>query len=443
MSSTTATPFDNGSSAEHSRPSGPPRISLVVPCYNEEPVLAETCARVSALLGQLTRDNRIASYSVYFIDDGSTDRTWDLIQDLAASESSIHGIKLSRNFGQQSAILAGLMTAPGDAVISIDADLQDHLDSIAEMLDAYAGGAEIVYGIRKDRGTDGIFKRSSAETYYRLLHVLGVKLVFNHADFRLLSRRVVEALRAFKETNLFLRGLIPQLGFRSALVYYDRQARTAGETKYPLGKMISLAINGIVSFTDVPLKAITVLGLLVSLFSFGMAAWALAVRFFDPAAVPGWASTVIPLYFLGRYPASLPGGDRAISSEAVCRGKSAAAVHHREDHLTTFPDEQTTCGWAKSLVQQPQKRVAFSERRNVDLQVGELAKSATRRSPDSRKVTNVACLKRILGACGAWQIPAEIPPSAMAEPSVIVSSKFSSCRCSLRMHFRSMAACRI
>ncbi len=299
MSSTTATPFDNGSSAEHSRPSGPPRISLVVPCYNEEPVLAETCARVSALLEQLNRDNRIASYSVYFIDDGSTDRTWDLIQDLAASDSSIHGIKLSRNFGQQSAILAGLMTAPGDAVISIDADLQDHLDSIAEMLDAYAGGAEIVYGIRKDRGTDGIFKRSSAETYYRLLHVLGVKLVFNHADFRLLSRRVVEALRAFKETNLFLRGLIPQLGFRSALVYYDRQARTAGETKYPLGKMISLAINGIVSFTDVPLKAITVLGLLVSLFSFGMAAWALAVRFFDPAAVPGWASTVIPLYFLG------------------------------------------------------------------------------------------------------------------------------------------------
>jgi polyisoprenyl-phosphate glycosyltransferase len=192
-----------------------------------------------------------------------------------------------------------LLTAPGDALISLDADLQDNLDSVEEMLDAYAAGAEVVYGIRSSRGADSFFKRTSAESYYHLLRAFGVKLVFNHADYRLHGRRAIEELRKFKESTLFLRGLIPQLGFRSALVYYDRLERPAGETKYPLGKMISLALNGIISFTDIPLKTITVLGILVSLFSFGMAAWALAVRFFDPSAVPGWASTVIPLYFLG------------------------------------------------------------------------------------------------------------------------------------------------
>jgi polyisoprenyl-phosphate glycosyltransferase len=277
----------------------PPVLTLVVPCYNEEPILLDSKARIRTMLDSLVKEERVTAPSIYFIDDGSADKTWELIEQLASRDPCVHGLKLSRNFGQQSAILSGLLTAPGDVLISLDADLQDDLESIGEMLDAYRAGAEVVYGIRNNRGTDSFFKRASAESYYGLLRAFGVKLVFNHADFRLLSRRVVEELRNFKESNLFLRGLIPQLGFRSALVYYNRQQRLAGESKYPLGKMISLALNGIVSFTDVPLKTITVLGILVSLFSFGMAAWALAVRFFDPAAVPGWASTVIPLYFLG------------------------------------------------------------------------------------------------------------------------------------------------
>jgi len=164
---------------------------------------------------------------------------------------------------------------------------------------AYAGGAEVVYGIRRTRKTDSFFKRTTAEGYYRLLQAMGVELKFNHADFRLLSRRVVEELRSCKESNLLLRGLIPQLGFPSAVVYYDRHARRAGETSYPISKMVSLAVNGITSFTAMPLKIITVLGMLISLFSFLLAAWALFVRFFTSAAVPGWASIVIPLYMLG------------------------------------------------------------------------------------------------------------------------------------------------
>jgi glycosyltransferase involved in cell wall biosynthesis len=208
-------------------------------------------------------------------------------------------LKLSRNFGQQSAILAGLLTVPGDVLISLDADLQDDPAAMGAMIRAYAGGAEIVYGIRRSRQKDSFFKRTTAERYYWLLRRMGVQLVFNHADFRLLSRRVVEELRNYRETNLLLRGLIPQLGFNSAFVYYDRNARCAGESKYPLAKMIALAVTGITSFTEIPLKIITVLGMVVSLFSFGLAAWALAVKFFKPEAVPGWASIVIPLYMLG------------------------------------------------------------------------------------------------------------------------------------------------
>jgi glycosyltransferase involved in cell wall biosynthesis len=278
---------------------GCPRLTLVVPCHNEAPVLPETVKRLVALLGRLTDGVLIAEPSIFFVDDGSTDGTWPLIERLAAEDACIHGLKLSRNFGQQSAILAGLLAAPGDALISLDADLQDDVAAMEEMVRAYAGGAEIVYGIRRSRQTDGFFKRTTAEGFYRLLQSMGVELIFNHADFRLMSRRVVEELRTYNEHNLLLRGLIPQLGFSSALVYYDRQPRYAGETHYSLAKMVSLAVNGITSFTEIPLKIITLLGMLVSFFSFGLAAWALIARFFNPAAVPGWASIVIPLYMLG------------------------------------------------------------------------------------------------------------------------------------------------
>ena len=276
-----------------------PRITLVVPCRNEEQVLPETASRLAALLGRMTQDGAIAEPSIFFVDDGSADGTWRVIEWLAIEDGRIHGLKLSRNFGQQSAILAGYLAAPGDALISIDADLQDDIAAIEEMVRAYASGAEVVYGIRSSRKTDSFFKRTTAEGYYRLLHAMGVELKFNHADFRLLSRRVVEELRSCKESNLLLRGLIPQLGFPSALVYYERHERFAGETKYPISKMISLAVSGITSFTAIPLKIITVLGMLISLFSFGLAAWALFAKFFTSAAIPGWASIVIPLYMLG------------------------------------------------------------------------------------------------------------------------------------------------
>ena len=249
-----------------------PKIALVVPCHDEEQVLPETASRLATLLDRLTREGSISESSgVFFVDDGSVDGTWQAIEKLVREDARIHGLKLSRNFGQQSAILAGLLTAPGDASISIDADLQDDIAAIEDMVRAYKGGAEVVYGIRRSRKTDSFFKRTTAESYYRLLQTMGVELKFNHADFRLLSRRVVEELRSCKESNLLLRGLIPQLGFPSALVYYDRHERFAGETKYPISKMISLAVNGITSFTAVPLKIITVLGMLISLFSFGLA----------------------------------------------------------------------------------------------------------------------------------------------------------------------------
>jgi glycosyltransferase involved in cell wall biosynthesis len=234
----------------------------VVPCHNEEPVLPETASRLAALLDRLTQEGSIREPSVSFVDDGSADGTWSVIERLSSEDGRIHGLKLSRNFGQQSAILAGLLTAPGDALVSIDADLQDDIAAIEEMVRAYAGGAEVVYGIRRTRKTDSFFKRTTAEGYYRLLQAMGVELKFNHADFRLLGRRVVEELRNCKEGNLLLMGLIPQLGFPSAVVYYDRHARHAGETSYPISKMVSLAVDGITSFTAMPLKIISFWGCL-------------------------------------------------------------------------------------------------------------------------------------------------------------------------------------
>jgi len=276
-----------------------PKLALVVPCHNEEHVLPETAQRLTALLDRLTQESLVTEPSVFFVDDGSFDSTWTIIEQLSGSDSRMHGLKLSRNFGQQNAILAGLLTAHGDVLISIDADLQDDVSAIEEMVRAYVQGADVVYGIRRSRKTDSFFKRTTAEGYYWLLQKMGVKLLFNHADFRLLSRRVVEELRRCKETNLLLRGLIPQLGFPSSVVYYDRHARFAGESHYPISKMVSLALNGITSFSEMPLKFITLLGMLISLFSFGLAIWALVAKLLHLAAVPGWASIVIPLYMLG------------------------------------------------------------------------------------------------------------------------------------------------
>jgi len=275
-------------------------VSIVVPCYNEEAVLAETTKRLADLLQQLIIEGRITPSSrVYYVDDGSRDKTWELIECLAETHEFVHGIQLSRNRGQQNALLAGLLSVEGEVIISVDVDLQDDLSAIKEMIEYYTAGYDIVYGVRDSRETDTFFKSFTAKAYYRLLGMMGVEIIYNHAEYRLMSRQTIEVLKEFSEVNLFLRGIIPQLGFSSAIVYYNRAERYAGESKYPLIKLISLAWQGITSFSSMPLHFITALGLLVSLISFLITAWAIWIRLFTDDAVPGWASTVLPIYFLG------------------------------------------------------------------------------------------------------------------------------------------------
>jgi glycosyltransferase involved in cell wall biosynthesis len=277
----------------------PPVLAVVVPCFNEEAVLPETARRLSEHLDTLTRDRLIDARSVIvFVDDGSLDRTWQIVEELSLGSPRIAGLKLSRNQGHQNALLSGLLTAAGDVLITIDADLQDDPAAIREMLLANRAGADIVYGVRSSRAIDSIFKRMTAKCYYKLLKLLGADVIFNHADFRLMSRRAVESLRDFGEVNLFLRGIIPQLGFRTAIVEYDRQARLAGESKYSIRQMLSLAFEGLTSLSTRPLRWITFLGLWVSMLSFVLGAWALGITLSGTATAPGWASTVVPLSFL-------------------------------------------------------------------------------------------------------------------------------------------------
>lgn len=277
-----------------------PRLHLVVPCYNEEAVLIETAKRLERLMHSLVEKEKIAPASgIVFIDDGSTDRTWQLIKERAGEESYVRGLRLSKNRGHQYALLAGLHAVDGDAVVSIDADLQDDIEVIENMVDAFRSGDDIVYGVRKERDLDSFFKRYTAEAYYKLLALMGVELIYNHADYRLLSRTALDAFKEYDEVNLFIRGVIPTLGFTTSEVEYSRQERFAGESKYPLSKMLSLAIHGVTSFSALPLRLIAGLGFIVSILSAVMVIWALLTRLFDPEAVPGWASSVIPIYFLG------------------------------------------------------------------------------------------------------------------------------------------------
>ncbi len=276
----------------------PPSLGLVLPCYNEEAVLPETARALTALLDDLLASGRIASARVYFVDDGSRDRTWAIIEDLQRADPRFSGIKLSRNRGHQNALMAGLATAPQDAVVSLDADMQDDPQVIGAMVDAYRGGAEIVLGVRNDRTSDSWFKRSTAQGYYKFLHGMGVDIVADHADYRLMSARALQALAGYGEVNLFLRALVPQLGFSVATVPYRRAERFAGESKYPLRKMLAFAFEGITSFSTRPLRLITLLGFVVSTVSFVLALWALFTAIFMRSTVPGWASTVVPIYFI-------------------------------------------------------------------------------------------------------------------------------------------------
>lgn len=275
-------------------------LTIVAPCYNEEEVLPETNRRLLALLTRLESLQLISPQSsVHYVDDGSKDGTWALIESLADSDGRVHGLKLSRNRGHQSALLAGLMTVEGEALVSIDADLQDDVAVIEAMVREYSKGAEVVYGVRDSRQTDSIFKRNTALLYYRLMKKMGVDLVHNHADFRLLGRRAVEALRQYGEVNMFLRGIVPMIGYRAATVKYDRAERFAGVSKYPLRKMLTFAIEGVTSLSIVPLRLITVMGVLVSAFSFAMIVFILHSVLVMKNGVPGWASSVVPIYFLG------------------------------------------------------------------------------------------------------------------------------------------------
>ncbi len=277
------------------------KLYIAVPCYNEEEVLPDSSARLFDRMnrlidgGMITPDSRIV-----FIDDGSTDRTWELIEKLHAHHPMFCGIKLSRNRGHQNALMAGLMTLKdeADAVISIDADLQDDIEVFDEMLCKLDEGCDVVYGVRSKRDTDTFFKRFTAEGYYKILEKMGAKVIFNHADFRLMSRRALQAFAQYGEVNLFLRGMVPLVGYRSDIVTYERSERLAGESKYPLKKMLSLAWEGITSLSTKPIKFVTRLGLIIFLISIVMLLY-FFIRFLCGATVTGWASLAVSIWAIG------------------------------------------------------------------------------------------------------------------------------------------------
>ncbi|NWF65834.1 MAG: glycosyltransferase family 2 protein [Campylobacterales bacterium] len=275
-------------------------LAIVIPCYNEEEVLSYTHEKMTQLLKSLIDKNLISSHSkIYFVDDGSRDKTWEIIENFSNHSPFVSGIKLSRNCGHQNALMAGIFSVDFDVCITIDADLQDDINVIEEMVKKYHEGYNIVYGVRKKRDSDTKFKKLSAEFFYTLMQKMGVDVIHNHADFRLMDKKSVEALKEFKEVNLFLRGMIPLIGYKSCLVYYDRIERFAGESKYPLKKMLNFAWDGVTSFSVLPLRFITILGFLIFLLSCIMGVWAIAIKLFTNDAIAGWASTVIPIYFIG------------------------------------------------------------------------------------------------------------------------------------------------
>jgi glycosyltransferase involved in cell wall biosynthesis len=284
--------------AEH----GKPTIAIIVPCYNEEEVLPETAKRLSNKIQQLANDQIISEKSkIFFVDDGSCDNTWGLIEKYhTETPHDFSGIKLSRNRGHQNALLCGLYTVKDhfDAVISIDADLQDDIDVIDKMIEKYNAGCEIVYGVRSDRKSDSFFKRATAHGFYRFMRFLGVDIVYNHADFRLMGRNTLEALAEYGEVNLFLRGIIPLLGFKTGIEYYTRAERLAGTSKYPLRKMIKFALEGITSFSVKPIRMITFLGISLFIASIVMIVY-FFVRYFSGHTIGGWASIACSFWGIG------------------------------------------------------------------------------------------------------------------------------------------------
>ena len=276
-------------------------LYVVIPCYNEEEVLPETARRLKEKMARLTEAGSISAASrVMFVNDGSRDRTWEIIQALHNEDPLFSGVNLSRNRGHQNALLAGLMTAvnEADVIVSMDADLQDDINAMDAMLAHYHDGYDIVYGVRSSRKTDTFFKRFTAESFYKFMKLLGVDIVFNHADYRLMSRRAVEGLAEFEEVNLFLRGIVPQIGFRWTTVEYERAERFAGESKYPFKKMLAFALDGITSFSVKPMRLILRIGLLVFGVSLIMLLYALIAKL-NGSADTGWTSLMGSIWLIG------------------------------------------------------------------------------------------------------------------------------------------------
>lgn len=276
-----------------------PSLTIVVPCYNEEESLPVTARTLREKLDALVHAERIATDSrVLFVDDGSKDQTWPIIEALSADSEQFAGLKLSRNVGHQNALIAGLEHVTTEICVSIDADLQDDVDAIDEMVEKYHAGYQVVYGVRKDRSTDTDFKRNTAKLFYRLMSRLGVESVDNHADFRLMSSRALKALLSLREVNVYLRGMVPLVGFPSASVFYDRSARFAGESKYPFRKMLALAVKGVTSLSVVPLRMIALFGFAVSFLSGALSIWVILAKLFGHTT-QGWASTNLIIFFMG------------------------------------------------------------------------------------------------------------------------------------------------
>ena len=278
-----------------------PRLFIVVPCYNEQEVLPETARRLKEKTDALVEARKIADGSrIVFVDDGSSDRTWEIIRDLHENDRVFRGIRLSRNRGHQNALLAGLLTVrdEADACLSMDADLQDDADAIDAMVDRFLDGTDIVYGVRSARNTDTFFKKATAEGFYKLMASMGVETVYNHADFRLMSKRALEGLSQFEEKNLFLRGMIPLIGFSHDTVYYERGERRAGESKYPFRKMVRFALEGITSLSVEPIRLITRLGFVIFFVSIVVLIYCLA-RYFTGHTIQGWTTTVLSVWAIG------------------------------------------------------------------------------------------------------------------------------------------------
>ena len=274
------------------------KLSIIIPCYNEEEVLPLTLEKLKTLSNEWSSRDDCESLEFLFVDDGSQDRTAELLAEATHAYQQFKVIHFSRNFGHQAALLAGYEFAKGDVIVSLDADLQDPPELIITMLEKLKGGYDIIYAARESRGIDSQFKRRTADLFYWLMKKLGVEIIHNHADFRMITRRVLNAFLKFNENNLFIRATFPMVGFPSCVVYYDRPERKAGKTKYPFRKMLEFAIDGLTSFSVVPLRICSLVGLFVSLLALLMLLWSIVVKIIG-GAIPGWTSTVAPLYLLG------------------------------------------------------------------------------------------------------------------------------------------------